>query len=135
MMPAPPAADVKPLTRVSAGAVQGQDAALGPYEGWSIRYAGGAGGGVPFVCTFKWFPGSDAIVFEHSFPDGVTALNTTCARALNATRGANEDDDDDDAADNLNEFSSATSTSTAFPSWISDGDAPDLGCVCACVRR
>ncbi len=128
VVPRPPA-DVKPLLRVSTGPVQGQDPTLGPFEGWSIRYVGG---GVPFVCTFKWFPGSDAIVFEHSFPEGVTALNTTCARALNVTTtGAAEmEDADADGAGvsaDTREFSSATAPSTAFPSWISDDDAPDLG--------
>lgn len=124
-----PSVPVQPLVRVGAGsAVHGTDPHFGSFEGWSISYSGG---GVPFVCTFKWFPSVDAIVFEHSFPQGVSALNTTSAAALNNTRentATGRDTDADAATSSSTEFSSSTAPCTAFPSWIPPPQgAPDLG--------
>ena len=105
-----------PLVRVGAAVANGDDAALGPWHGWMLSYLGGAARDVPFTCTFKVFPtaggGLGAIVFEHSFPAGVTGLNTTAV--INGTSS--------DVGGG--EFNSATDPASAFPTWL-EGSAPE----------
>lgn len=62
------------LRRIGSAATVGSDAKLGGWRGWELRYAGGE---VPFVCTFKFFPQREIIVFEHRFPGIVPSFNTT----------------------------------------------------------
>ena len=104
------------LARVGGFAASGKDPALGLWKGWTLSYTG-VGGTVPFLCTFKHFTVGDAIVFEHSFPQGVSNLNITNAAGLNAS--AHDDASHEASASRVSgpEFSAATASSTAFPSW------------------
>ena len=103
---------IAPLVRKSAMAVNGSDTLLGDWKGWAITYNGG---GTSFSTIFKFYAVEDAIVFEHSFPLGVTLLNLTFP--VNAT-GAQ-----------VSEFASSLAPSTVFPSWVSANgvDAGALG--------